>query len=169
MTPFGLWSVINTTWNTWFTTQLLYHMCVCIFKHIHNGVKNVITMYDNWELTKFSIYSLIGLHICILWRSVRTMSIYDYNLSNCCTSIVSGIICDSVISDVVIKKSFSSFIMDIYIIHRFIFKLISKDLYYSVFFNWFAVYISKGKCINLIFFYWRKQIKCLWQKNGYHR
>ena len=121
-------------------------------------------MYDNWELTKFSIYSLIGIHICILWRSVRTMSIYDNTLFNCCTCIVSGIICDSVLSDVVIKKSFSSFIMDIYIIHRFIFKLISTDLYYSVLFNWFAVYISKGKCINLIFFYWRKQIKCLWKK-----
>jgi hypothetical protein len=80
MTSFGLWSVINTTWNTWFTTQ--YHMCVCIFKHIHNGVKNLITMYDNWELAKFSIYSLIGLHICILWRGVRTMSIYDNKLSS---------------------------------------------------------------------------------------
>ena len=37
------------------------------------------------------------------------MPIYNDKLSNCCTSIVSGIICDSVISDVVIKKSDSSF------------------------------------------------------------
>jgi hypothetical protein len=66
----------------------LYHMCVCIFKHINNGVKNLITMYDNWELAKFSIYSLIGLHICILWRSVRTMSIYDNKLFNCCNTVM---------------------------------------------------------------------------------
>jgi hypothetical protein len=36
-----------------------------------------------------------------------------------------GIMCESVISDVVIKKYFLSFTMDKYIIHRFISKLSS--------------------------------------------